>query len=134
MIERPDLDGCRLFIPGQPEVWLVFHGQRHRIASPRVYESLFKDAEGLVEEPGLGAIAEGPDLGEGTCLVRPQESLSIYLVTAGEGGIVRRHLVLNWDSMCDFGFDEAKVVTVPALVFEGLAPGRDLSSRDGRRS
>jgi hypothetical protein len=111
----------------------MFHGKRHKIASPRVYESLFKDSEGLVLEPNPESIAEGPLLVDGTCLIRAEGSTSIYLVTAGESGIIRRHLIVNWESMLDFRFDESKTITVPSLLVEGLAWGRDLSSPEGRR-
>jgi hypothetical protein len=94
---------------------------------------LFKSSEGLIAEPNPEAIAEGAELGDGTCIVRSEGATSIYLVTAGEMGIIRRHLIVNWESMVEFGFDEAKTITVPSLVIEGLPWGRDLSSLGGRR-
>ena len=117
---------------GEPDVWLIFHGVRHRIASPRVFDALFRDAEGLIEDVDPYAVSEGVTLEDGSCLVTPDEGGGFYLVIRGEAGIVRRHLVVNWESWCDFRFDQDKLATIPRLVLEGLPRGRDLSSQNGR--
>lgn len=108
---------------GAPDVWLIFHGRRHRIGSPEVYDSLFTGVEGVVALRGVNVIAAGPELSTGTCLVRAEGSLGIYLIARSMGGQVRRHLIPTYESMLGFGFDEQKVRTVPPLMVEGLASG-----------
>ncbi|MDP8916958.1 MAG: hypothetical protein M3M95_07145 [Pseudomonadota bacterium] len=136
VLPRPDLDGRRLNEPGKPEVWLVFGGERHQIASSTVYDSLFSEVTGLLPYEGVEWITEGPVLEEGTCLIRADETLSIYLVTRRFNGQVVRHFIPTYESLVDFGFDQGKVRNVPPLVVEGLHEGVELTSaadRDARR-
>lgn len=132
MIERPDLDGCRLQREGDANVWLVFHGKRHRISSPAAYERLFGETQGVVHHQGIDDIALGPEIGEDTCLVRPEGSLAIYLVTGRPPDAVRRHHIPNWETLCDFGFDTAKVWLVPPVFLKVLVGGGDILSPRGR--
>lgn len=135
-LRRPDLDGLRLLEPGQPDVWLIFGGERHRIASSLVYDALFNEVEGLVPYEGVERILLGPELGEGTCLIRADGALAIYLLTRAGNGQIQRHFIPTYESLLDFGFDEAKVRSVPSLVIEGLDEGVELTSaadRDARR-
>ncbi len=129
--DRPDLDGLRLTGPDQTDVWLVFHGRRHRIASPQVYDSLFSGTEAILLSADLEAIAEGPVLDDGACLVRPDGELDIYLAT-GAGEQTRLFHVPTYESLLDFDFDEAKVHTVPRLIVEAMPAGEPLESAPDR--
>ena len=102
---RPDLDGLRLHAPGGPDVWLMFAGQRHRIASPAVYDALWSEVDGLVSAFDVAMIEEGHELAEGTCLVRADGSLAIHLLTSPRPGEVVRCFVPTYESLTDFGFD-----------------------------
>ena len=131
-LPRPDLDGLRLLEPGRPDVWLIFGGERHRIASSAVYDALFSEVEGLVPYQGVERILLGPELEEGTCLIRADEGLSIYLLARAGNGEVQRHFIPTYESLLDFRFDEAKVRAVSPLVIEGLNEGADLTSAADR--
>lgn len=133
-LPRPDLDGLRLIEPGTPDVWLIFRGERHRITSSAVYDSLFSEVEGLVPYEGVDGIQLGPELGEGTCLIRAEGALSIYLLTRTEGGQVERLFIPTYESLLDFGFDEGKVRSVSPLVIDGLEEGMELTSAADRAS
>jgi hypothetical protein len=130
VLTRPDLDGLRLTEPGKPEVWLVFGGERHLIASSAVYDALFSEVTGLVPYEGVSEITEGPVLAEGTCLVRGDGELSIHLLTRAHNGRVVRHFIPTWESLVGFGFDHDKVRSVPPLVIECVPEGVDLISAD----
>jgi len=132
IVDRPDLDGLRLIQEGQPDVWLVFHGQRHRIVSTTVYDTLFGEVTRLVNTPDVEHVTRGPDLAEGACLIRPDGDLVIYLLTRGADGAVRKHFIPTYESLVDFGFDETKVRQVPSLLVEGLTAGADLVSAADR--
>jgi len=132
LIERGDLDGRRLIQPGKPDVWLMFHGRRHRVVSPAVYDALWSEVEGLTPSDDVPEIAMGPELNEGTCLIRAEGALPIHLLTGFPA--VRRLFIPTWESLLEFGFDETKVKTVPALVLEAIASGPDLDGAADRRA
>jgi hypothetical protein len=135
-LPRHDLDGLRLLQPGSPDVWLIFGGERHRIASSAVFDALFSEVEKLVPFQGVDRIPLGPELGEGTCLIRADGALSIYLLARASNGQVQKHFIPTYESLVDFAFNEGAVRAVSPLVIEGLQDGVDLVSaadRDARR-
>lgn len=132
VLPRHDLDGRRLIEPGTPEVWLVVRGERRHVPSTAIYDALWSETTGLVAFEGVEWITRGPDLAEGTCLVRPDGGLSIHLLAKSDTGAVLRHFIPTYESLVDFGFDEAKVRNVPPLVIEGLQEGFDLVSAADR--
>jgi hypothetical protein len=128
--ERPDLDGLRLYHPGNPNVWLIFHGQKHRIASPGAYDALFANHEGLNSSDEIDTIFEGVEISEGTILARPAGSVSVYLVTGWPE--TQRYLVGSYETAVDFGFDLSKVIDIPSLVLYAVQPGIELISANDR--
>lgn len=132
--DRPDLDGARIFAPDDPSVvWLVFDGVRHRIPSAEVYDSLFSEVTQLISHDGARDVTSGPDLDEGSCLVRAKGGLSIYLLTRQNGSLVR-HLISSYESFLDFGFTEEKTMEVPTILLETIAAGSNLASARDRAS
>lgn len=123
---RDDLDGLRLAAPDNPDVWLVFEGRRHRVASPAVYQALFAGPDDLIFSEDIATITMGPELNDGTCLVRPSGSHAIFLVTGR--GPVRKYHIPTYESFTDFGFSEAAVIEVPSLVLEAVELGGELTS------
>jgi hypothetical protein len=132
ILERPDLDGMRLIEEGSSQVFLMFGGRRHHISSSAVYDALFSEITGLVTFSDVALIAEGPELGDGTCLIRADESLFIYLVMRSAEGQVRRHFIPTYESLLDFCFDESKVRNVPPIVMEAIPEGEELVSAGDR--
>jgi hypothetical protein len=122
----------RLIEPGKPDVWLMVRGERRRVASSAVYDSFWSETSGLVPFDGVEWITLGPELGEGSCLVRADETLSIYLVARTDSGAVLRHFIPTYESLLDYGFDEVKVRNIPPLVLEGLMEGMELTSAADR--
>jgi hypothetical protein len=123
---RDDLDGLRLAEPESPDVWLVFGGRRHRVASPAVYQALFSGAEDIIFSEDIPSITMGPELNDGTCLARPAGSHMIFLVTGR--GPVRKYHIPTFESFTDFGFNEGAVIDVPALILEAVELGGELTS------
>lgn len=128
ILPRPDLDGLRLMEPEKPDVWLIFRGERHRIVSGSVYDSLFGEVEAIRLHTDVDAITAGPELVEGTCLVRADGGLAIYLVARTERGAVQKHHIPDYETFLDFGFDEAKVRSIPPMVLQGLEEGLEIRS------
>ena len=126
-VTRSDLDGQRLVTPGSPDIWLVFHGERHRVPSSRAYDNLFNETERLITSVNVEEIKLGVDLEDAVCLVRPEGGHEIYLVTGSDEGIKRYHIE-NYDSFLDFGFDSAKIREVPDILIRAVEPGAPLTS------
>lgn len=131
MIERPDLDGLRLFEPGKPDVWLVFHGRRHRIASSNVYDSLFHEVDGIIESQEIEGVALGDQIGEGACLIRADGTLPVYLLTVFDGEARRCHIP-SYEVLRDFGFHEKKVRDASPLLVNAVPIGEALTSAKSR--
>ncbi|WP_462122045.1 hypothetical protein [Methylorubrum thiocyanatum] len=123
---RDDLDGLRLVASDSPDVWLVFAGRRHRIASPAVYQALFAGPDDLIFSEDIPSITMGEELNDGTCLVRPTGSHAIFLVTGRAP--VRKFHIPTFESFTDFGFSESAVIDVPALILEAVELGGELTS------
>lgn len=123
---RDDLDGLRLAAPDSPDVWLVFGGRRHRVVSPTVYQALFAGPDELIFREDIPSITMGPELNEGTCLVRPIGSHAIFLVTGRAPP--RRYHIPTYESFTDFGFNERAVIDVPGLILEVVELGGELTS------
>ncbi len=120
---RPDLNGCRLFVPGSSEVWLMYGGMRHHIVSPNVYTALFSETDDLTEVGSVEDILRGPDLNDGTCLVRGRSDGPIYLVTGFPATDIRRLHIGSWETFVKFRFDEALVQAAPELVLAAVPAG-----------
>jgi hypothetical protein len=130
---RTDLDGMRLVEPGKPDVWLMFHGKRHRVVSAEVYDALFSDVEALIFNDDVQSITMGPELAPGTCLVRPKGLSSIFLVT-GRGSLVEKYYIPTYESFITFGFNMDTVVDVPPILLDAVALSGELtSSLDSKR-
>jgi hypothetical protein len=125
---RPDLNGRRLVVTGEPEVWLMFNGMRHHIDSPAVYDSLFSETDGVSVVSKIEGVLRGPDLNEGTCLVRSRETHAIFLVTGFPATEVRRHHIRSWNDFLAFGFDEDLVRDAPEILILAIQAGRALEA------
>jgi hypothetical protein len=102
------------------------------VCSPQVYEALFSDIEGLVYSDEISSITMGPELNDGTCLIRALGTLAIFLVT-GRYPHVTRYYITSYNSFCDFGFNMNAVTDVPSILLDALAIGDDLASPADRR-
>lgn len=123
---RPDLDGRRLISEDKTRTWLVFHGLRHHISSAAVYDSLFRPSIEFEEFSDLDAIAEGPDLTNGTCLVSSAESGEIYLIFGSPSVNIRKHLVQTYETFIAMGFNDSLVTRVPSILLAAIPSGRPI--------
>jgi hypothetical protein len=130
MILRHDLDGARLREPDSPNVWVVYGGRRHRIESSSVYDALFSEVDRIILSHEIGEIEMGPELNDGTCLIRVRGTLPVYLVTGFPHA--KRHFIPTFEAVLDFGFDLTKTHDIPAIVIESIPMGEDLESASER--
>jgi hypothetical protein len=85
-----------------------------------------------VEFANVDEVALGDDMAEGSCLVRADGDLTIYLLTGGSDSGPSLHHVQSFESFTDFHFDEGKVRDVPALALKAVPPGPALVSAADR--
>lgn len=130
MILRHDLDGARLSDPDSSNVWVVYGGRRHRIESSDVYDALFSEVDRLILSHEIREIEMGPELNDGTCLIRACGTLPVYLITGFPHA--KRHLIPTFETALAFGFDLTKTHDIPAIVIDSIPMGEDLESASER--
>ncbi|CAO4177949.1 hypothetical protein [Methylorubrum extorquens] len=130
MILRHDLDGVRLSDPDSPNVWVIYGGRRHRIESSNVYDALFSEVDRIILSHEIDEIEMGPELNDGTCLVRARGTLPVYLVTGFPHA--KRHFIPTLETVLAFGFDLTKAHDIPAIVIDSIPMGEDLESASER--
>ena len=121
-----ELDGKRLVNTERTKTWLMFHGLRHHITSGLVYESLFVPSVPIEEYTAIDEVAEGPDLGEGTCLVSNADNGIVYLVFGHPAINVRKHAIETYETFTALGFNDALVRPVPGLLLSAVPSGRPI--------
>jgi hypothetical protein len=109
---------------------MIYGGRRHRIESSNVYDALFSEVDKLILSHEIGEIEMGPELNDGTCLVRARGTLPVYLVTGFPRA--KRHLIPTFETALDFGFDLTKAHDIPAIVVDSIPMGEDLESASDR--
>ncbi len=123
---RPDLNGRRLINEESTRTWLVFNGLRHHVTSSPVYDALFRPGVTFDHVPDLDSVAEGPDLGPGTCLVSDSETGEIYLVFGEPSINIRKYAIKTYENFVELGFNEALVRTVPPILLAAIPSGRPI--------
>ena len=132
LTERPDLDGIRIKERGSPNVWLVYHGRRHRIASPGAFIALFHDDAELIYHDDLATIKLGREINEGSCLVQGETSSAIYLITGFPVIKIKKHPIGSWESFLDYGFNIEKVERVKSIVLDAVPIGKEITAAKDR--
>ncbi|MCP1538093.1 hypothetical protein [Methylorubrum extorquens] len=112
-----------LFEPSTDAVWVIFHGMRHRVASAGVYDALFRPHPDMRVVQGVEEIVCGPDLVEGTCLVKGSSTSIIYLVTGAPAVNVRKYEIMSFEYFQALQFDESLCRVVPDIVLSAIPNG-----------
>ncbi|GJD48529.1 hypothetical protein OPKNFCMD_1251 [Methylobacterium crusticola] len=130
---RPDLDGQRVRTANAPEIWLVYGGRRHHVTTYEVYESLFGEADHIVDVE-TATIPVGPALGPGSGLIRAAGSDAIYLLARGVDGRALRHHVVDHDQLLAFRFRHDRITALPADALDRIPPGGPLGASRAERA
>ena len=120
---RPDLNGCRLKAPGDDKIYLVDQGVRRLIPDPTTYNNLFRDWNGIVQDPLILDIPEGRPVVSGSVLARVVGTEPVYLVEPGsKRWIASPHTMdvyyLSWD----------RVYVIPPELLAGIPDGPTISA------
>ncbi len=106
----------------------MYHGMRHHVENPTVYDSLFSSDSPLTQIDTVDVILRGSDLNDGSCLIRGEGSTDIFLLTGFPGTGVMRYLIRTFETFVAFGFDEHLVREIPDLVLQGIRAGRPIEA------
>ena len=85
---RKDLDGLRVQLPGDPAIYLMVAGQKRHIPDPPTYDNLFRDWNGVVQDPHLNDIDTGTPINHGAVLAQGYGDAAVYLIDGGH----KRHI------------------------------------------
>jgi len=88
MALRKDLDGLRLQLPGDPAIYLMDAGKKRHIPDPPTYNNLFRDWNGIVQDPDLNTIDTGTEISVGAVLAQGFGDAAVYLIDSGQ----KRHI------------------------------------------
>ncbi|MEH3116213.1 MAG: hypothetical protein PGN25_00925 [Methylorubrum populi] len=121
-----ELDGQHLRAPGTGDVWLVFHGLRHRVVTPLA----LLENDHATEYADLETIAVGPELSPEARLLRPAGLPYVYLVFGAPKTI--RCLVATLETFLEFRFSASRVVDVPPIVLDAIPVGPELQGAADR--
>jgi hypothetical protein len=88
MTIRKDLDGLRMQLPGAPAIYIIDAGKKRHIPNPPTYDSLFRDWNGVVQDPHLNDIDTGTPLTDGAVLAQAYGDAAVYLIDHGQ----KRHI------------------------------------------
>ena len=102
-------------------IWIMIYGQRRRVVTLELYHELFELEPVKIETSLLDRIESGPDICSGSCLIRGDGSLGIFLVTGYPG--TSRHLISDFETFQAYGFRLDAVRNVPVLVLEQVSLG-----------
>lgn len=77
---RPDLNGLRLILPGTAPVYLVDMGEKRWIPNPQVYNQLFRDWNGIIQDIDILEITTGTTIPVTAILFRCFNSPKVFLL------------------------------------------------------
>jgi hypothetical protein len=111
---RPELAGKRLRLPGEPAIYLIDpEGLRHHVPDPYTYSRIFRDWNGVFDDPDLNEIQDAGPLSYGASVIRADGETAVYFVS----GATKRHVaspaVMD---KCNFKWPAGGDVVGPAVV------------------
>ncbi|MBL7259426.1 hypothetical protein [Paractinoplanes lichenicola] len=113
------LSGQRVQAPGGPAIYLVDpEGYRRWIPDPATYDNLFRNWDGVIQDPHLGLIPERDALTSGAFLAIAQPRPQVYLVSNGVKRWITSPAVMD-----KYNFSWEKIQKVSPLVLDAVPEG-----------
>jgi hypothetical protein len=118
---RPEFNGLRIKVPGQPEIYLVEEGYRRWIPNPTTYNNLIRDWNGIREDAGVADIPRGVDIAPGAVLAKGSTAPSYFVDT-----LVKRWIT-SPSTMDKYYFNWNRIVVVPDILLQNIPSGYSIS-------
>ena len=121
-------DGARLHEDATDKLWLVYGSRRHHVSSSDVFRKLFRGKVFIepTDPSSINQLTRGDDLLTGTCLVRSDRKVQIYLLAVSERAPLL-HPIASVEAFDRFGFDYDLVRDVPDAMIASVKPGLALA-------
>ena len=120
-LPRPDLAGRRVRSPGELAVYVVDpSGYRRWIPTPVIYNRLFRNWKGIVEDLNLHGIAHRSALTRSTMLVRGNGAEPVYVVDRGQ-----KRKIVRSETMEKYWFSSNRIFAVRQSLLDAIASGPD---------
>jgi hypothetical protein len=107
-------------------LWMLLHGHRRKFASKQIFEELIGSSPPLCEEHEVEHYGLGPEICEGSCLVRGDGSLGIFLVTGYPSTF--RYKIESFEAFSQYGFQLSAVRNIPIIVLEQIPLGSSITT------
>jgi hypothetical protein len=120
---RPDLDGQRVQVQEQPEIYLMDQGLKRHIPNMDAYQRLFGASPGpptMLSQADLDAIQEGAPFSTLVQLVRTQGEANIYLL---DPDYQVKRWIQDMPTMTRYGFATANVQEVSPGILDAITTG-----------
>jgi hypothetical protein len=131
MPDRIDLNGLRIKLPGDPKIYLMDLGKRRWIPNPNVYNSLFRNWVGIIEDIDIVEITTGSQIPVTAILFRAYDSPKVFLLDGNPPNQVKRWIT-SPAVMDRYNFDWGRIhvwnVPLSALVYPDGPNIRDRKS------
>ncbi len=122
MALRHDLDGLRMQLPGNPAIYLIMDGMKHWIPDPPTFNNLFRDWSGIVQDPHLNEIDNGPQISEGAVLAQAQGAAPVYLIDQNH-----KRWITSPATMDRYNFNWNRVNHVAPILVEAIPAGTNIA-------
>ncbi len=99
-------NGTRVQSPGHPAVYIIIDYKKRPILNASVYSKLFRSWDGIVKDPMISSLSNGPDLGENCMLFKYSNRDTVYFF---DGKV--KHPFLNAGAFNKYNFDWEKIQT-----------------------
>ncbi len=129
-VRRTGFDGSHISDSRRGIAWLIIDGERYTLEGEAA-DALLKKGARPIEAPELiEDLPIGGGILAGSSLVRTARDAPIHLFAVDRPDC-RLHLIRNWESFADFGFDPEKVKIVPEALLRPVPEGVEIwSARD----
>ena len=104
---------------------MILQKYRHKISNNSVYNSLFEGEPSEVKFGDIEHYSVGSELCTGSCLVRGEDSIDIYLVMGYPS--TKRYKIENFETFQSYRFKMTSVRHVPTLVLEQVPLGLSIT-------
>jgi hypothetical protein len=118
-VPHPSLSGNRIQAPGNPAIYLMDpEGYRRWSPDPTTFDNLFRNWDGVIQDPHIDLIAERPALSSGAFLATAPGRPQVYLVSNGQ-----KRWIVSPATMDKYNFSWEKIQKVSPLVLDAVTDG-----------
>jgi hypothetical protein len=107
-MKRNDINGLRLQVPASAPIYMVDMGKIRWIPSPQVYDQLFRDSNGIIQDIDTCEIEKGDPIPETAMLFRCIDSPKVFLLD-GQFPHQTKRWITSPDVMNRYNFDWNKI-------------------------